>query len=665
MAGRLDNRGAPAGPDTVDRHPVGRDVDRCFRPPPTADKRGRRPWRATIVLALLVCGLPFRSTAGRPGQEVRKVLIIYETGPSTLSYHLIDQQLRAILDNTAPYQVELYTESMETGLFPDEASQKQIREAYIGKYQDRKLDLIIAAGPSPIQFMLESHESHFKDIPVVFCGATKEQVGTLPFHSYFTGVWLTWEPARTLDAALTLLPDTKRVVVVGGAGLYDKELEAAVRKSLAPYEHRLDITYLTDLAMPALIGRLKVLPSDSIVLFTTIERDAAGTYFPKTVSVANASVANAPIFVLFDTLLSHGTMGGYVSSFAGQGREAGKIAYRILNGERPQDIAAVVGTNAYFFDWRQLQRWGIPESRIPAESTVLFRAPTDWEKYKYRIIAVLTFIAAQSAFMFLLIWLIKRRIRAQQFLERQLIAEEISHLNHVASIGHMAASLAHELAQPLGAILSNAQAAEHLASRPSPDYGEIRAALTDIREDNKRARAVLENMRAIFKKQTIPRYEVDLNEIAAGVTRMVRRDVLLRGVELRLMLSANALRVQGNEVPLQQVLMNLINNGMDAMRDLPLDRRVLTVSTSVRADMNWGMILVEDNGPGISERDKAKVFMPLFTTKNEGLGMGLSICRSILDSLGGRISFDNRPEGGSAFRVELPLTVARYISMSA
>ncbi len=149
-----------------------------------------------------------------------------------------------------------------------------------------------------------------------------------------------------MDAALRLLPDTKHVVVVGGTGLYDRELEAAVRKSLTSYEPQLEITYLTDLAMPALIERLKRLPSDTIVLYTTLERDAAGTYFPRTTSLEMlTSVANAPIFVLFDTLMGHGTIGGYVSSFAGQGREAGKIASRILSGEKPQDIPAVVGTN--------------------------------------------------------------------------------------------------------------------------------------------------------------------------------------------------------------------------------------------------------------------------------------------------------------------------------
>ena len=650
MAGHLDNRIPAPGSFVYRLSPS--------RIPP--DRRGR--WRAAIVFTVLACTFSIQLTAATAAHGVRKILIIYETGPSALAFRLIDPQLRATLDEESPYLVELYTESMETGLFPDEASQQQIRETYIRKYKDRKLDLIIAAGPSPIQFMVESHETFFKDTPVVFCGATKEEAGNPQFGSYFTGVWLNRQPEKTLDAALHLLPATRHVVVVGGAGLYDRELEAAVKKSLTIYESQLEITYLTDLAMPALIERLKQLPSDTIVLYTALERDKAGTYFPRATSLEMlTSVANAPIFVLFDTLIGHGAVGGYVSSFAGQGREAGKIASRILGGEKPHDIPAIVGTNGFIFDARQLQHWNISESNIPPGSKILFRQPTDWEKYKYRIIALLMFLAAETALVFLLIWLIKRRTRAQQLLERQLALEEISHLNRVASMGHMAASLAHELAQPLAAILGNAQAAERLATRPSPDLLEIRAALADIREDDKRARAVLENMRALFRKQTIARHEVDLNEIATGVSRLVRKDALLRGVELRVMLSANVPKVLGDEIPLQQVILNLINNGMDAMRDVPQAERVLTVTTCVGTDANCGIILVEDNGPGIAEKDKMKLFMPFFTTKSDGLGMGLSISRSILDSLGGRITFDNRPEGGSVFRVELPLAVAREL----
>jgi two-component system, LuxR family, sensor kinase FixL len=254
-------------------------------------------------------------------------------------------------------------------------------------------------------------------------------------------------------------------------------------------------------------------------------------------------------------------------------------------------------------------------------------------------------------------WSAKRRSRAQQMLERQVVLEEIAQTNRISSMGYLAASLAHELSQPLAAILGNAQAAERLAKKPSPDMVEIRAALADIREDNKRARAVLENMRALCKKKNIARHEVNLNEIVIGVGRLMKKDALLRGVEFRMMLSDAAPWVLGDEVPLQQIVVNLINNGIDAMQDVSADRRVLTVTT--RTDGACGLILVEDNGSGISEMDKTKLFTPFFTTKSEGLGMGLSICRSILDSLGGRISFDIRPQGGTIFSVEVPLATTR------
>ena len=312
-----------------------------------------------------------------------------------------------------------------------------------------------------------------------------------------------------------------------------------------------------------------------------------------------------------------------------------------------QTIPAITSTNAFLFDWK-----------MPLGFGILFHPPSERERYKYKIIAVFVFFAAETTLVFFLIWVVGRRIRAQQVLERQVVLEEVSHLNRVSSMGYMAASLAHELAQPLAAILGNAQAAERLAKRHPPDMVEIHAALADIREDNKRAQAVLENMRALFKKKNIARHEVDLNEVVIGVSRLVKKYALLRGIELRLVLSEKMPRVLGDEIPLQQIVVNLINNGMDAMRDVRTDRRVLTVTTRVDADSTCGLILVEDNGQGIAETDKTKLFTPFFTTKSEGLGMGLSICRSILDSLGGRISFYDRPDGGTVFSVELPLATA-------
>jgi two-component system, LuxR family, sensor kinase FixL len=232
---------------------------------------------------------------------------------------------------------------------------------------------------------------------------------------------------------------------------------------------------------------------------------------------------------------------------------------------------------------------------------------------------------------------------------------EIVNVNGAASSSQMAASLAHELAQPLAAILSNAQAAERFASRPDPDLAEIRDALADITEDDRRARAVIENMRAMFQRRRIVSYDLDLNQVVMNVHRMVKNAAASQGVQLQLVLVPGAVQVRGDESILQQVFLNLVSNGMDAMKHTSKERRILTLTTTIQAGANCGIVLVEDHGKGISDEEKSRLFTPFFTTKSDGLGMGLSISRSLVESLGGRLTLENRPEPGAAFRVSLPL----------
>jgi signal transduction histidine kinase/ABC-type uncharacterized transport system substrate-binding protein len=239
--------------------------------------------------------------------------------------------------------------------------------------------------------------------------------------------------------------------------------------------------------------------------------------------------------------------------------------------------------------------------------------------------------------------------------DKQKMKEEAAQMNRATEMGQLVASLAHELAQPLAAVLSNAQAASRLASRTHPDLTEIKTALADIIEDDQRASAVLNHVRTILKKHTVVPHRVNLNEIVEDIILIVRNNAQLRGVQLKLALCPHAVLVQGDEVPLQQVLLNLVLNAMDAVAQLPSERRLLTVKTSIHAGNGSGLLLVEDEGPGIPDGLRAKLFTPFFTTKNEGLGMGLAICNAILTSLGGSINFQNRPERGATFQVELPL----------
>ena len=373
-----------------------------------------------ISLALL-SALPLGATA--QVKEVRRVLLLYAMGPSSPTISLIDRQIRASLEES-PYQIEFYTEYMDTNLFPDEASQQDIRNWYIHKYRDRRPDVIVALATAPIQFMVDSHATLFPDTPIVFCCARENQTPKL--DSQFAGVWTRLEPAKTLDAALRLQPGTKHVVVVGGATESDRELVSFIGRSLPSYEGKLDFAYLTGVAMPVLLERLQHLPQHSIILYANIQQDAAGHFLSAAQALPMvAKAANAPVFVIADTLVDQGAVGGYVASFAAQGQVLSEMVIRILKGERPQDIATVNGANTYMFDWRGMKRWGFKESALPPGSIVLNRPPTAWETYRRYAIGAILLGLAETLLIFALLWQRAKRRKVEESLVEQLAFESL------------------------------------------------------------------------------------------------------------------------------------------------------------------------------------------------------------------------------------------------
>ena len=238
--------------------------------------------------------------------------------------------------------------------------------------------------------------------------------------------------------------------------------------------------------------------------------------------------------------------------------------------------------------------------------------------------------------------------------ETQRLRQEIAHAGRVSMMGQLAASLAHEINQPLGAILRNAEAAELYLQQAPPDLDEIGAILADIRSDDERAGKVIDRMRGLLKRQTLDRRRLALGEIVAEVAALVRVDAATRQVKVDLEVPDDLPPVQGDRVHLQQVLLNLILNGMDALNGAAADNR--RVRVAVRRDGGQAVeIAVSDAGPGIPAEALAHVFDPFFTTKPNGMGMGLAISRTIIEAHGGRIWAENTHGGGAAFRFTLPI----------
>jgi PAS domain S-box-containing protein len=384
----------------------------------TTNHGGR--WQIAAIF-LIICSYVTPSKIGAQVKPIRRVLIVYELGLSSPSVAVLDQQIRATLENS-PFQIELYREYLETTLFPDPKAQKEIREGYLHKYRDRTPDVVITLGPSPLRFLLDSHKTSFKDVPVLFGGLSGAPLEDVNLASQFTGVWDRVEPAETLEVALRLQPDTKHVAVVGGMDPFDLELEDWFRKRLHNYESKLDFTYLIDFPMAQLLERLRKLPPHTIVLLAHIGLDGAGTHF---VGASQADpmivkAANAPVYGPSDVDLGHGEVGGYLDSFALQGKIIGEMAVRILKGERPQSIPVVRSSDVYMFDLQALKRWGIKERNLPPGSLLLNRQPTLWESYKPYFIGGTALILAETALIFGLVWQRDKRRRTERY-SRELV----------------------------------------------------------------------------------------------------------------------------------------------------------------------------------------------------------------------------------------------------
>jgi PAS domain S-box-containing protein len=380
-----------------------------------------------LRVVIVVCSLLVPSALASQVKETRRILALYELGRSSPAVALVEQQLHTALDEATPYHIEFYSEYLETSLFSDEASQKKLRNWLIRKYRTRQPDLIVAAGPSAIQFMANVHERFFRGIPIVLCASSEDQADYPKLDSQFTGVWMTIEAAKTLEVAMRLQPGIRHVVVVGGVSPFDRRAEDIVRENLRSYETRIEISYLTDVEVVTLCDRLKHLPNDAIILYTTISEDASGTHFVNATQSAPmvARAANVPIYALADAFVGLGFVGGYVNSYAEQGRVAGEIAARILNGAKPQEIPIARGTNVYMFDARAMRRWGLKESMLPPGSVVLFREPTVMESYKWEIIGTLAIFVALVVLTGYLLIERRRLALAEKELEAEVLFERL------------------------------------------------------------------------------------------------------------------------------------------------------------------------------------------------------------------------------------------------
>ena len=534
-----------------------------------------------------------------------------------------------------------------------ENAEGQLVEYLRALFVHRSPDLIVAFGAPGAAFAQTHRKELFPGAPLVLAAIEERRIQSAVLTENDSVVPVRQDISVLFDNILQLLPNTKTVAVAIGNSRNERFWKLQLEKELEPLKKRITLLFYNELSFTETLKQAASLPPDSAIFWLQLQVDVPGALNEGDRLRELSTVANAPIFSYDDAFLTGEIVGGPMTSVSVTTRTTTDVVLRILGGEKPATITTpVIQYGPAKYDWRQLQRWGISESRLPPGSEIHFREPTVWQKYRWQILVFVAFVLVQAALIGLL--LEQRRRRRYFEVQASRRSEELAHSNRYSTAGELTASIAHELNQPLGAILLNAETAELLLKSSSPDLDELRQIVTAIRLDDLRANNVLHRLRNLLKKAPSEIKEVDLNEIAGESIQLLSPLSISRQVKLSAFPAPMSLPIGVDPVQLQQAIVNLIVNAMDAMSKMPSIERWVTVHTA-RAE-SFAEVSVSDTGPGIPSDKINEVFEPFFTTKAQGMGIGLSIARTIIEAHNGRIWAENKAGGGAVFRISLPLS---------
>ncbi|HEV7306003.1 sensor histidine kinase [Ensifer sp.] len=577
-----------------------------------------------------------------------RILILYEnesTQPATME---IAQGIsRRLVEDKR--HVELYSEHLDLVRFGSDGDRQRLIEYVRAKYAGKPLDALLTVGPSALRFALAERDRFAPGVPIVF-GAVRGFPEDVPMPPNVTGVFSRFDVKGTLELARRLQPDAKRATILTGSAPFDRSWEETAHALLGRQYAGFDIDYLTGLSLDGFKAKAAALPPDSVLLILTVFADAGGvSYIPRDAASGIAATSGAPVYSVYSSYFDGTVLAGHVSTFGAIGEDMAARALRIFDGKGivpPETLKEVA-----LIDWRQVVSRGIARDAIPADATILNYQPTAWEQFRLPIMLGLSVIAAQALSIAVIVFENRRNRRLEDTVSTQRL--ELAHVSRRAQVSQLSGTLAHELTQPLTSILANAEAGRKIASADDADLREIGEIFDDIVADNRRAAEVIAQLRSMMRKGEGSVETTDLNEAVRSTVALVGPEMLARRTQVSVSPSPEPLPVRANMVQLQQVVLNLILNASDAMAELPPKQRKIEITTGL-GDNGMRHVTVSDAGPGIAPDQMKDVFKPFVTTKENGLGLGLAICRSLLEARGGKLVFDGEVARGARAIVTLP-----------
>jgi ABC-type uncharacterized transport system substrate-binding protein len=412
--------------------------------------------RSRILLNAVV--LLFAMT-GAAFSEPKRVLLLHSFGRDFAPWNQYARTIREELVRQSSGPIDFFEASLATARFADD-DEGPFVDYLRALFVKRKLDLIVTIAAPAASFFQRHRQQLFPSTPLLITALEQRRVALTTLTANDTVVATKIDFARAVENILQVLPETGNIAVVIGDSPIERYWVEQMRDEVRPFNDRIAFTWLNDLSVDQMLKHVATLPPRSAIFFGILSVDAAGVPHEEASALRKFhAAANAPIFSYGDAFFGDGIVGGPLGNIENVGRKAASVAVRILGGEVPGNIkTAPMGFATPKFDWRELQRWNISESRLPAGSQVYFRVPGMWEQYRLQVTTGAAALLLQAA---IICWLLVER-RRRHFAQAEATSRrrEVIHLNRVTTASVLSSSIAHELNQPLGAILSNTEAAQ-------------------------------------------------------------------------------------------------------------------------------------------------------------------------------------------------------------
>lgn len=616
----------------------------------------------TVVgLLLVVCAFTPLAPLGRAQTTApKRLVVLYWDNKEFPGNARFEKSLKAYLQLDRRQDIEYFPEYFEASRFPDQNTAVSFRNYLQAKYAQDPADVVVASADAPLKFLLEYRSDLFQNSPVVFVASDPPSFDILASGAGMTGIHYKNAYRETMDLALRLHPGTKQVFVVSGSPQQDRKFEKQTQQELSGFK-KVAITYLTDLPLKELIARTSSLPPDSVILYVWQQSLNEQGRLLESYEVLSriAPGSSAPIYGFGTVILGSGIVGGYLQGPEMNGAKVGELIDRILSGTSPRDIPVERSQKVFMFDWRELRRWGISESRLPPASVVNFKEFTFWELYKWRIAGVITLVILQSAFIVILLVERRRRRRARQALnqlnaelETRIAARTAALDAKSRELETFAYSVAHDLKAPLRGIDGYSRLLlEEYAGKLD---AEGRTFLQTIHDSTDEMNQLIDDILAYsrLERREVRTDRIELGPVINSLVEEKRHELAERPIDF--VIDVNGATVRADASALAQAVRNYLDNAIKFTRQVGEPHIEVGSKESAESCLLW----VKDNGIGFDMKYHDRIF-DIFQRLNiaeeyPGTGIGLAIVRKAMERMGGRAWAKSEPGHGATFYLEIP-----------